>query len=133
VLLLRNVAFICGILGCFNTFSITGRCVQAFVQGVHLYSNIHHHLLVQGVIQDRDHRITELEEALRESIRITAQREVVMHEQQMKLEHTERVVSFVRCNITNWLCEIFDRLTSLLVIQRVVLNNCCSQLGGMMK
>jgi len=50
-------------------------------------------LFVQGVISDREHRITELEEALRESIRITAQREVVMHEQQMKLEHTERVVS----------------------------------------
>jgi len=49
--------------------------------------------VAQGVITDRDHRITELEEALRESIRITAQREVVMHEQQMKLEHTERVVS----------------------------------------
>jgi len=45
------------------------------------------------VIGDREHRITELEEALRESIHITAQREVVMHEQQMKLEHTERVVS----------------------------------------
>ena len=53
---------------------------------------------VQGVINDREHRITELEEALRESIRITAQREVVMHEQQMKLEHTERVVSFITCN-----------------------------------
>jgi len=49
----------------------------------------------QGVIQDREHRISELEEALRESIRITAQREVVMHEQQMKLEHTERVVSHI--------------------------------------
>jgi len=48
---------------------------------------------VQGVIHDREHRISELEDALRESIRITAQREVVMHEQQMKLEHTERVVS----------------------------------------
>ena len=45
------------------------------------------------MIGDREHRITELEEALRESIHITAQREVVMHEQQMKLEHTERVVS----------------------------------------
>jgi len=56
---------------------------------------------VQGVISDREHRITELEEALRESIRITAQREVVMHEQQMKLEHTERVVSFVIRNITD--------------------------------
>jgi len=49
--------------------------------------------VVQSVIGDREHRITELEEALRESIHITAQREVVMHEQQMKLEHTERVVS----------------------------------------
>jgi len=53
---------------------------------------------VQGVITDREHRISELEEALRESIRITAQREVVMHEQQMKLEHTERVVSNITDN-----------------------------------
>jgi len=58
-------------------------------------------LFVQGVINDREHRITELEEALRESIRITAQREVVMHEQQMKLEHTERMVSFIICIVSN--------------------------------
>ena len=46
----------------------------------------------QGVIHDKEDRIFELEEALRESIKITAQREVVMHEQQMKQEHGERVV-----------------------------------------
>ena len=56
------------------------------------------HVIIQGVINDREHRISELEEALRESIRITAQREVVMHEQQMKLEHTERVVSYITNN-----------------------------------
>jgi len=66
-------------------------------------------MVLQGVITDREHRISELEEALRESIRITAQREVVMHEQQMKLEHTERVVSNITNNLdccslklTNW-------------------------------
>ena len=48
--------------------------------------------LLQSLLHDRDSRISELEEALRESIRITAQREVVMAEMQMKLEHTERMV-----------------------------------------
>lgn len=48
--------------------------------------------LLKSVIVDKESRIEELEEALRESIRITAQREVVMAEQQMKLEHTERVM-----------------------------------------
>ena len=57
-------------------------------------------VFLQGIINDRNSRITELEEALRESIKITAQREVVMHEQQMKLEHTERMVtSLVVVNI----------------------------------
>ena len=45
-------------------------------------------------MQEKDGRITELEEALRESIKITAQREVVMAEQQMKLDHTHRLVYF---------------------------------------
>lgn len=63
---------------------------------------------VQSLIHDRDGRISELEEALRESIRITAQREVVMAEQQMKLEHTERMVKH-RYQIADqlqpvWLC-----------------------------
>jgi hypothetical protein len=51
------------------------------------------YVILQSLIQDRDSRISELEDALRESIRITAQREVVMAEQQMKLEHTERMVN----------------------------------------
>lgn len=37
-------------------------------------------------------RIEELEEALRESVKITAQREMVMAEQQMKIEQTEKQV-----------------------------------------
>ena len=38
-------------------------------------------------------RIEELEEALRESVKITAQREMVMAEQQLKIEDTEKQVS----------------------------------------
>ena len=37
-------------------------------------------------------RIEELEEALRESVKITAQREMVMAEQQMKIEQTDKQV-----------------------------------------
>jgi|SRR6218665_1788581 len=63
----------------------------------------------QSVIADKENRIEELEEALRESIRITAQREVVMAEQQMKLEHTERVVCFCCIILISYSC--FSSLT----------------------
>lgn len=68
---------------------------------------------------DKESRIEELEEALRESIRITAQREVVMAEQQMKLEHTERVVANSEFNwsIAMRSCRVFScRVQTLLVL-----------------
>lgn len=70
---------------------------------------------------DKESRIEELEEALRESIRITAQREVVMAEQQMKLEHTERVVanSEFKWSIAMHTCRVFSFMVqTLLVLNR---------------
>lgn len=70
---------------------------------------------------DKENRIEELEEALRESIRITAQREVVMAEQQMKLEHTERVVanSELEWSIAMHSCRVYSfRVQNLVVLNR---------------
>lgn len=45
------------------------------------------------MIKDKSNRIEELEEALRESVRITAQRELVMAEQQAQLANTDKQVT----------------------------------------
>ena len=47
----------------------------------------------QDAVIAKGDRIEELEEALKESVRITAEREMVMVEQQQQLEEAERKVS----------------------------------------
>lgn len=54
-----------------------------------LYSNIY----PQDAVIAKGDRIEELEEALKESVRITAEREMVMVEQQQQLEEAEQKVS----------------------------------------
>lgn len=41
---------------------------------------------------EKENRVKELEEALRESIRITAEREIVVADQQMRLDRAEKDV-----------------------------------------
>lgn len=44
-------------------------------------------------MRQRDDRVEELEEALRESVKITAEREMVMAEQETKIQQTEMKVT----------------------------------------
>ena len=44
-------------------------------------------------MRQRDDRVEELEEALRESVKITAEREMVMAEQESKIQQTEMKVT----------------------------------------
>lgn len=51
--------------------------------------------IYQTTMKSKEERIEELEEALRESVRITAEREMVMAEQQLKLDEAEKSVSLM--------------------------------------
>lgn len=51
------------------------------------------HIYPQDAVIAKGDRIEELEEALKESVRITAEREMVMVEQQQQLEEAEQKVS----------------------------------------
>ena len=50
-------------------------------------------LCYQMDMKEKSDRVEELEAALRESVTITAQREMLMAQQQQKLEHGEKQVS----------------------------------------
>lgn len=46
-------------------------------------------------MKQKEDRIEELEEALRQSVRITAEREMVMAEQQEKIDQTQKQVAYL--------------------------------------
>ena len=48
---------------------------------------------LQGSMKEKEGRIEELEEALRESVKITAEREMVMMEQKMQIDACNNKVS----------------------------------------
>lgn len=56
-------------------------------------------LCPQLVIEQKNERIEELEEALRESVRITAQREMDMAELQVQIDASKTAVSYLVCVI----------------------------------
>lgn len=59
----------------------------------------------QEQVQQQQERIEELEEALRESVRITAQREIVVAERQAMVEAAdEKVIIFIhqKCGVSDF-------------------------------
>ena len=50
-------------------------------------------------MKEKEGRIEELEEALRESVKITAEREMVMMEQKMQIDACNNKVSFIMVNL----------------------------------
>ena len=52
--------------------------------------------MLQSLLSLKEERIRDMEEALRESVKITAQREMVVHDLEVKVKRTEIQVSFLR-------------------------------------
>ena len=51
--------------------------------------------MLQSLLSLKEERIRDMEEALRESVKITAQREMVVHDLEVKVKRTEIQVSFL--------------------------------------
>jgi len=55
--------------------------------------HLSHNYGYQGTMKEKEGRIEELEEALRESVRITAEREMLLMEQKMQIDASQNKVA----------------------------------------
>lgn len=57
-------------------------------------------MMLQGYVKEKEGRIEELEEALRESVKITAEREMLLMEQKIQIDTSQNKVSSYIFNLS---------------------------------